>query len=293
MSFAPAYPTFAATPTSVKEHTDGFALTLTLSDVGAATAPGSTGGTAPAGATDDAASLAKKLANPVASLISVPFQFNYDEGYGPKDAYKLTLNVQPVIPLSLNEEWNLIIRTIVPVVYQDSLADGIDSKFGLGDTVQSFFFSPKAPTKDGWIWGVGPVFLWPTGTDDILSSERWGAGPTGLILKQEKGWTYGVLANHIWSYAGNDDRNEVNTTFIQPFLVYTFPTATGIGMNTESTYDWTSSQWTVPVNLFVNQVVKLGNQPVQFQLGGRYYAESPDGGPEWGVRFTMTFLFPK
>ena len=239
------------------------------------------------------AELAKKLANPVASLISVPLQFNYDEGYGPKDAGIWRLNVQPVIPVSLNEEWNLIIRTIVPVVYQESLADGIDSQFGLGDTVQSFFFSPKAPTSGGWIWGVGPVFLWPTGTDDILGSEKWGAGPTGLILKQEKGWTYGVLANHIWSYAGDDDRDEVNATFIQPFLVYTFPTATGIGINTESTYDWNNDQWTVPLNLFVNQIVKFGKQPVQFAIGPRYYAESPDGGPEWGVRFTMTFLFPK
>lgn len=246
-----------------------------------------------AGGGSNAAELAKKLANPVASLISVPFQFNYDEGFGPKDAYKLTLNIQPVVPISLDEEWNLIIRTIVPVVYQDSLADGIGSKFGLGDTVQSFFFSPKAPTSGGWIWGVGPVFLWPTGTDDILGSEKWGAGPTGLILRQEKGWTYGMLANHIWSYAGDGDRRSVNATFLQPFLVYTFPTATGIGINTESTYDWSDSQWTVPINVFINQVVKFGKQPVQFQIGPRFYAETPDGGPEWGVRFAMTFLFPR
>lgn len=237
--------------------------------------------------------LAKKLANPVASLISVPFQFNYDEGYGPKDAGVWKLNVQPVVPVTLNDDWNLIIRTIVPVVYQESVADGVDSKFGLSDTTQSFFFSPKAPTSDGWIWGVGPVFLWPTATDDMLGSQKWGAGPTGLILKQENGWTYGILANHIWSYAGDADRSSVNATFLQPFLVYTFPTATGIGINTESTYDWTASQWSVPINLFVNQIVKIGGRPVQFQVGPRYWAESPEGGPEWGARFNMTFLFPK
>ena len=241
----------------------------------------------------DSAELAKKLSNPVASLISVPFQFNYDEGFGPKDAYKLTLNIQPVIPITLNEEWNLIVRTIVPVVYQDSLADGIDSKFGLGDTVQSFFFSPKAATPGGWIWGVGPVFLWPTGTSDILGSRKWGLGPTGLILKQEKGWTYGILANHIWSYAGDSDRSEVNATFLQPFLAYTWPTATTVTFNTESTYDWSSSQWTVPLNLSVSQLVRFGKQPVQFAIGPRYYAESPDGGPEWGARFVVTFLLPK
>jgi hypothetical protein len=260
---------------------------LTLTPKYAAEAP-----SAPAGGSDSV-ELAKKLSNPVASLISLPLQFNYDEGYGPKDAYKLTLNMQPVVPLTLNEEWNLIVRTIVPVVYQDSLADGIDSKFGLGDTVQSFFFSPKAPTSGGWIWGVGPVFLWPTSTDEILGGEKWGAGPTGLILKQEKGFTYGVLANHIWSYAGDSNRSEVNATFIQPFIAYTWPTATTINFNTESTYDWTNDQWTIPLNLSISQLVKFGKQPVQFAIGPRYWAESPDGGPEWGARFTLTFLFPR
>lgn len=246
-----------------------------------------------ADAASDSAELAKKLSNPVANLISVPFQFNLDRGVGPKDACKLTLNVQPVIPVTLNEEWNLIIRTIVPVVYQDSIADGIDSEFGLGDILQSFFFSPKEPTSNGWIWGVGPVLLWPSATEELLGAEKWGAGPTGLILKQEKGWTYGVLANHVWSYAGEGDREDVNATFLQPFLSYTWPTATTLGVNTETSFDWTSDQWNIPVNLFVNQVVKFGKQPVQFSVGPRYYAASPDGGPEWGVRFVVTLLFPK
>jgi hypothetical protein len=275
---------------SLKAESPGDRLTLIPNYASEQPAPAPPA--APSGG-GDAVELAKKLSNPVASLISVPFQFNYDEGFGPKDAYKLVLNVQPVIPLTLNDEWNLIVRTIVPVVYQDSLADGIDSKFGLGDTVQSFFFSPKEPTAGGWIWAVGPVFLWPTATDDTLGAEKWGAGPTGLLLKQEKGWTYGILANHIWSYAGDGDRGEVNATFLQPFLSYTWPTATTVGINTESTYDWNSDQWTVPLNLSVSQLVKLGGQPVQFAIGPRYYAESPDGGPEWGVRFTVTLLFPK
>jgi hypothetical protein len=243
---------------------------------------------APAGG-DDSTELAKKLSNPVASLISVPFQFNYDEGFGPKDAYEVVLNVQPVIPISISNDWNLIIRTIVPVVYQD----GIDSRFGLGDTVQSFFFSPKEPTAGGWIWAVGPVFLWPTATDDSLGGHTWGAGPTALLLKQDSGWTYGVLANHIWSFASAGGDEEVNATFLQPFIAYTWPTATTLTVNTESTYDWTNHQWTVPLNLQVSQIVKFGKQPVQFAIGPRYYAERPEDGPEWGVRFTMTFLFPR
>jgi len=240
----------------------------------------------------DAGELAKKLSNPVASLISVPFQFNYDKGFSPNDAGRTTLNVQPVIPMSLNDDWNLIVRTIVPVIDAESPAPGIEDASGLGDIVQSFFFSPKQPTAGGWIWAVGPALLWPSATDDLLGGEQWGAGPTALFLKQENGWTYGALANHLWSYAGNDDRAEVNVTFIQPFLSYTTPKQTTLGLNTESSYNWDSGDWTVPINLTVSQLVKIGGNPVQFFAGVRWYAESPDGGPEWGLRAGFTLLFP-
>jgi hypothetical protein len=242
---------------------------------------------------DDAAELAKKLQNPVASLISMPIQNNWDFGIGAAHAMRYTANIQPVVPLSLNAEWNLIVRTILPVVYAESPVIGGSSKFGLGDTVQSLFFSPTAPTSGGWIWGAGPALLWPTSTDDALGGGKVGAGPTGLLLKQEKGWTYGILANHIWSYGGQGNNAEVNATFIQPFVAYVTKTYTTFGLNTESTYDWQAHQWTVPLNLSVSQLVKFGKQPVQFSLGGKYYAEKPDGGPEWGVRFTVTMLFPK
>lgn len=238
------------------------------------------------------AELAKKLSNPVADLISIPLQFNYDEGVGPSDAGLWRLNVQPVIPMTLNADWNLISRTILPVIYQESPAPGLDDEFGLGDTVQSFFFSPKEPTG-GWIWGVGPVFNFPTATDTALGSGQWGVGPTAVVLKQESGWTYGVLANHLWSFAGDSDRESLNVTFLQPFLAYTFKTATTVTLNTESTYDWNDSEWTVPLNLMVSQVLRLGKLPVSVGLGGRWYADSPDGGPEWGARFVFTVLLPK
>lgn len=234
--------------------------------------------------------LSEKLANPISDLISIPFQFNYDEPYGPKNAGRTTLNIQPVIPFTLNDDWNLIVRTILPVLYQESTANGVSSEFGLGDTTQSFFFSPKG---GDWIWGVGPAFLWPTATDDSLGSEKFGAGPTAVFLKQEHGWTYGALVNHIWSFAGDGDRGEVNATFLQPFLSYTWPTATSLTLNTESTFDWTEDQWTVPINLMLGQVIKLGSLPVSLQFGGRYYAESPDGGPDWGARFNFVILLPK
>ncbi len=243
-------------------------------------------------APDDSADLAKKLSNPIANLISVPFQFNYTEGYGPKDAGNITLNIQPVIPISITEDWNHILRTIVPVIYQGSVADGVSSDFGLGDTTQSFFFSPKDPIG-GWIIGFGPAMLYPTATERDLGSGKWGAGPTIVLLRQDEGWTYGLLANQIWSFAGPETREDVNATFLQPFVTYTFPTATSIILNTESTYDWVGHEWSTPINLGVAQIFKFGRLPVQLYLGGTYYPATFGDGPEWGVRFQVTLLFPK
>ena len=242
---------------------------------------------------DQNAELAKELQNPVANLISVPIQNNWDFSIGSANAMRYTVNIQPVIPFSISTDWNLITRTILPVVYAESPVQGGDSASGLGDTTQSFFFSPKAPTSGGWIWGAGPVFLWPTATDSALGAEKWGAGPTAVFLRQDSGWTYGLLANHIWSFTGNSSRADVSATFLQPFVGYTTTTYTTFMLNTESTYDWENSQWTVPINPQVSQLLKIGGQPIQFTLGGRVYAERPDGGPDWGLRFVVTFLFPK
>lgn len=240
------------------------------------------------------ADLAKQLSNPIASLISVPFQFNYDSGYGPNDGDRVTLNIQPVIPISLNEDWNLISRTIVPVIWQEDIAGPSGTQFGLGDTVQSLFFSPKAPGPGGIIWGVGPVMMLPTGTDPLLGGDKWGVGPTGVVLKQSGPWTYGILANHIWSFAGPDARPDVNATFLQPFISYTTADAWTFALNTESTYDWESGSWSVPVNFMVSKLVKFGEQPVSLGAGVRYWAESPEAGPDGlGVRASITFLFPK
>jgi hypothetical protein len=237
------------------------------------------------------AELAKKLQNPIANLISVPIQNNWDFGIGPANAMKYTANVQPVIPFSISEDWNLITRTIMPLIYAESPTTGGSDHSGLGDITQSFFLSPKEPVG-GWILGAGPVALWPTETDRTLGSGMWGAGPTVVALQQAHGFTYGILANHIWSYEGWGAQN-VNSTFLQPFVSYTTKTFTTFGVNTESTYDWQGRQWTVPLNFTVSQLLKIGNTPIQFQVGGRYYAEAPDGGPDWGLRFTVTFLFPK
>lgn len=155
---------------------------------------------------------------------------------------------------------------------------------GLGDVVQSLFFSPKAPTSGGIIWGVGPVMLLPTATDDMLGAEKWGIGPTAVALRQTGPWTYGALFNHIQSFAGDGDRADVSATFLEPFLAYNTKTRTTLALSTESTFDWEADQWSVPINLSVKQLMKVGKQPLQIGGGVRYWAESPAGGPEgWGT----------
>ena len=237
--------------------------------------------------------LAKQLSNPVAALISVPLQFNYDEGYGAGDGERFTLNVQPVVPISLNNDWNVISRTILPVIHQDDVIAG-DSSSGIGDITQSLFFSPKKPTASGWIIGAGPAFLLPTASEDELGTEQWAIGPTVVALKQiEGGITYGALWNYLVSVAGDDDRADVDSMFIQPFFAKGFPGGRTLTLNLESSYDFEGEHWNVPVNLMYSKVTKIGNQMVSFAGGARYYLESPPGGPDWGVRFVVTLLYPK
>lgn len=247
----------------------------------------------PAGDTEQ---LAKKLSNPVASLISVPLQSNFDFNIGPRDdGWRYQLNIQPVIPISISEDWNIISRTILPIVSQCDIFPGAGDQFGLGDTTQSLFLSPKAPSSfGGLIWGIGPAFLVPTATDDLLGSGKFGIGPTGVVLKQAGPWTVGMLANQIWSVAGDDDRADVSNTFLQPFVAYMTKDAWTFTLNTESNYNWKAEEWSVPVNAQVTKIVKLGHLPVSLGAGVRYWAVSPESGPEGvGFRTIVTFLFPE
>jgi len=244
-------------------------------------------------ANGDAAELAKKLQNPVAALISVPLQSNFEWGGGPNsDGFKYLLNVQPVIPIGLSDKWNLISRTIVPIIHQEDVVPG-HTQSGIGDILQSLFFSPVELAPGGIVWGAGPAFLLPTASEDFLGAEKLGFGPTVVALKQDSGFTFGVLANHLVAVGQISNKPNLNATFVQPFLSYTNKMYTTFAINTESTYDWEGSKWTVPLNANVSQLLKLGSQRVQFTLGPKLYAEGPTPAPDWGLRFAVTLLFPK
>jgi hypothetical protein len=237
--------------------------------------------------------VAKQLANPIAALISVPFQFNWDRDVGPaREGRKFFLNFQPVVPFRINDDWNVISRTIVPIVDQHIPLLGDGSQAGIGDITQSLFFSPSRPTAAGVIWGVGPAMLIPSDAD-YISAKKWGLGPTAVVLRQHGPWTYGFLTNHIWSVGGSGAQ-ELSNTFVQPFLSYTTKEAWTFTLQTESTYDWRHSQWTVPISAQAAKIVKIGALPVNLGAGVRYYADSADTGAHgWGARLIVTFVFPK
>jgi len=239
--------------------------------------------------------IAKQLANPIASLISMPMLLEYEQDIGPvDDGDRFKLTIQPVIPFKLNENWNLISRTILTVADQSSIFPGSGSQSGLSDTLQSLFFSPQAPTSGGWVWGVGPVFLLPTGSDDLLTSDKWGLGPTAVALKQNGPFTVGVLVNHIWSVAGEDNRADVNSTFVEPFLVYTTPKGLSYTAFVDFTNDWETDQSSTSISLGATKVTRLGNQLMSYGGFLKYWVNDTNTTPEGiSFRIQLTLLFPK
>lgn len=241
----------------------------------------------------DDAELAKKLANPVASLISAPLQNNTDYGIGPNNGTRNTLNIQPVVPVSISEKWNLIGRVVIPVVTQYNITAPSSHENGLSDAVLSSFFSPKE-SKNGLTWGAGPVFLLPIGTEEVLTTKKFGVGPTAVALLQSNGWTFGALANQIWSVAGSSDRDEVSQMFLQPFVNYNWKSGAGVGANMELTQNWQSSDTTIWLNPTVSGLTSLGSQKISLAIGPRFNLAAPEGGKaDWGWRAVVVFLFPK
>jgi len=247
---------------------------------------------APPGQPDQQAELAKKLANPISDLVSVPFQFNWDQNVGPGDETRFVLNVQPVIPFSLNNDWNLIARIILPFVSQPALFDDGAPASGVSDVLTSFFFSPKA---GGVVWGVGPVVSLPSTSIPTLGTGKWSGGPTAVILKQAGPWTVGALWNQIWSFAGSSARSDVNQMFLQPFLAYQASRTVTLTVQSETTANWTvdDGRWTVPINVLLSKLSTFGVFPASYQLGVGAYPVHPDVGPSWRVRGAIVILLPR
>ena len=241
----------------------------------------------------NAAELAKKLANPISSLISLPLQNNADFGIGYNKGSRNTLNIQPVIPVSLNEKLNLITRVVLPVISQYNITGMGNSEAGLGDAVMSAFLSP-AESKNGLTWGAGPALLIPTGTNDFLTAKKFGVGPTAVALYQSKGYTVGGLINQIWSVAGDANRGDVSNLFFQPFFNYNWKSGAGLGGNFEITRNWKASTTTIWFNPTISGVTSLGKQKTQLAIGPRFNLAAPTGSKaDMGIRAVVVFLFPK
>ena len=242
----------------------------------------------PAGDSD----LAKKLANPISDLVSVPFQFNWEQNVGPKEATRFVLNVQPVMPFSINNDWNMIARVIVPLVSQPALFEGGTPAFGVSDILTSLFFSPK---RGAIVWGVGPVISLPSTSTPTLGSEKWAGGPTAIALKQAGPLTAGALWNQVWSFSGNDERADVSQMFLQPFLAYQATPTVTLTLQSETTANWKvdEGRWTVPISVSVSKLSSFGVFPASYQIGFGGYAVHGDIGPSWKVRGAIVIMLPR
>jgi hypothetical protein len=235
--------------------------------------------------------LAKQTQNPVASLISVPFQGNWDFGIGDREATGTTMNIQPVAPFSLTTNWNVILRVIMPV--QSQPGDGGQRLTGMGDTTMTVFVAPVKTGK--MIWGAGPAILIPSATNRDLGTEKFGLGPSLVALVQPGKWTLGALWNQIWSVDGANDRDDVNQMYLQPFANYNLGQGLSVGAVVESStnFEADDEQWTSYLLFSISKVALLGKRPVSFAAAAGPTLASPTGRPDWRLRFAATFLFPR
>lgn len=237
--------------------------------------------------------LAKKMANPVAALISLPLQNNVDYGIGTLKGSRYTLNVQPVIPMSISKNLNLITRVILPYIDQYNVIGIGQHQSGLSDIAVSAFLAPKN-SKNGFTWGAGPVLLLPTGTNEYLTAKKWGLGPTLIALKQQNGWTYGLLFNQIWSVAGDENRGNISQMYTNPFLSYNWKSGAGITAQLEWTENWTQKNTILYFGPMFSGLTSFGKQKVSFAVGPRINLIAPkEIRSNFGLRASMVFLFPK
>ena len=245
----------------------------------------------------DAVALAKAAQNPIADMISLPLQNNTNFGFGPLEKTQDVLNIQPVLPFSLNANWNLVTRTIVPVISQPASTPDEDSEFGIGDIQFSAFFSPNK-VVDGWVWGVGAISQLDTAADNRLGDGGLGLGPTAVALHLGKSWVYGALIYNLWSVSTDEGRSSVNQMLFEPFFSYNFPKSPGryLVFDPVITADWeadSGQRWVVPPGLGIGQIMHFRKQPVNLQASAYYYVERPDNAASWQLRLQLQLLFPK
>jgi len=241
-----------------------------------------------------AGDLQKATQNPISSLISVPLQNNTNFGVGPLDRTQNVLNIQPVIPFRVSEKWNLITRTIVPLIYQPDVTQRNLGVMGLGDINPTFFLSPAKPGK--LIWGIGPSFILPTATNRVLGQGKWSAGPSVVALVQPGHWTIGALVNNVWNFAGRSDKPAVNQMLLQYFINYNLKKGWFTVLAPIITANWKASRsnvWTVPFGGGIGRIMKFGTQPVNLSVQFYGNATHPAGTSPWSMRMQLAFLFPK
>lgn len=246
-------------------------------------------------AEDSVTELAKKSQNPLEDMVSVPFQNNTSFGVGPDSEPLNVLNIQPIFPINLNENWGLITRTIIPVISKPVPPQNRIN--GLGDIQFTAWASPHKPTENGWIWGVGLITQLDTATDDNLGDGVWGLGPTAVVLKSQGQWLYGGLINNVWSVVNNGNP-DVNKMVIQPFVNYNIPGKPGRYLVSSPiiTADWETASgdvWTVPIGMGIGQVVKTARFPISFSAHAYYNVVRPQFGAEWQLRLQATLMFVK
>jgi len=296
----------------------------------------------PAFAQEDEASkkadAAKKAANPICAMFAVPIEYDHYQKVGPYDGTMDAITLKPVIPVAINEDWNIVSRTIIPYVWQDGIVpdmnktvgpltvntkDDLGYKYagknhGFWDIQESMFITPSK-AMNGFLWGVGGVFGFPGEKQIAGITGKYTAGPTAAVVREDSIFTYGFLTSHSWSYAGRDkdygksgsanalagivsptginlevEAEDVNKTYIQPFLTLRTKTYTGLSLTSESTYNWKTEKWSVPVIGLLTQVVKIGPQIMQLKVGGHYWLTDNENDPdEWGYRAAVTLLYLK
>jgi hypothetical protein len=255
---------------------------------------------------NDTEALAKATQNPVASLISVPFQNNTNFAIGPYNRTQDVLNIQPVIPAKISPHWMLISRIIQPIVWQPYSTQTTGGEFGFGDMSPTFFLSPARPGKI--IWGAGPAWAFPTATNQLLGQGKVSVGPSVVALLQPGHWTLGALVNNVWSFAGSGSRPEVNQMTLQYFITYNLQKGWNVSSSPILSANWNNKapldaanggdttsggRWTIPVGGGVGRITRLGPQPVNMALNFYGNVVHPSGASSWGMRFQIALLYPQ